>query len=133
MMYTRLGPEFGDWAGKLVIIRKALYGLIGSCVQFHHHLCAELVKIGFKPSKADPDLWMKDASDHYNYVAKCIDGILIMSKDPKVILDLLQKPKGPYKFKGAGSPEYYLGGGVKITYSGDSNEELSLSSKTYVK
>eukprot|EP00957_Ditylum_brightwellii_P021592 1627672-Ditylum_brightwellii.AAC.1 len=131
MMYTRLGPEFGDQSGKLAIIRKALYGLIGSCSQFHCHLCAELKKIGFKPSKADPDLWMRDASDHYKYVAKYIDDILIMSKDPNAILDLLQKPKGPYKFKGFESPEYYLGGDVKINYGGDSIAELSLSSKTY--
>eukprot|EP00957_Ditylum_brightwellii_P050170 3804222-Ditylum_brightwellii.AAC.1 len=47
MMYTRLGPEFGDWAGKLAIVRKALYGLLGSCAQFHRYLCAELEKIGF--------------------------------------------------------------------------------------
>eukprot|EP00957_Ditylum_brightwellii_P027356 2068103-Ditylum_brightwellii.AAC.1 len=40
---------------------------------------------------------------------------------------------GPYKFKGVGSPEYYLGGDVKINYSGYSITELCLSSKTYVK
>eukprot|EP00957_Ditylum_brightwellii_P079349 6032800-Ditylum_brightwellii.AAC.1 len=64
MMYTRLDPEFGDWAG-------------------------------FKPSKADPDLWMKDASDLYEYMAKYTDDILIMSKNPKAILDLLHEAKGP--------------------------------------
>eukprot|EP00957_Ditylum_brightwellii_P151041 11501291-Ditylum_brightwellii.AAC.1 len=69
MMYTRLGPEFGDWAGKLVIIRKAMYGLIGSCAQFHFHPCVELEKICFKPSQANLDLWIRDASDHYKYVA----------------------------------------------------------------
>eukprot|EP00957_Ditylum_brightwellii_P093340 7107562-Ditylum_brightwellii.AAC.1 len=76
---------------------------------------------------------MRDAGDHYEYVAKYIDNILIMSKDPNAILDLLQKRKGPYKLKGVRSPEYYLGGDVKIIYSGDSIAELSLSSKTYEK
>ena len=52
-MYTNLGPEYGDWAGKTAIIKKALYGLIGSCAQFHRHLCVELTKLGFVPSKAD--------------------------------------------------------------------------------
>eukprot|EP00957_Ditylum_brightwellii_P099915 7614195-Ditylum_brightwellii.AAC.1 len=132
MMHTRLGPEIGDWAGKLAMIRKLLYGLIGSGVQFHCHLCTELEKIGFKPSKGDPNLWMRDAGNHYEYVAKYIDGILIMSKESKAILDLLQKPKGPYDFKGVGSTEYYLGGDVKINYSRDSITELSFSSKTNV-
>ena len=132
-MYTTLGPEFGKWGGKRAIVRMALYGLIGSCAQFHHHLCGELHKIGFEPTKADPDLWMRQKDDHYQYIAKYIDNILIISKDPKSILDMLKKPKGPYDFKGIGSPEYYLGGDVKIVYEGDSIKELSLSSKTYVK
>eukprot|EP00957_Ditylum_brightwellii_P070849 5383919-Ditylum_brightwellii.AAC.1 len=46
-MYTKLGPEFEDWAGKLAIIQQALYGLVGSCAQFHRHLCGELGKLGF--------------------------------------------------------------------------------------
>eukprot|EP00957_Ditylum_brightwellii_P062936 4776315-Ditylum_brightwellii.AAC.1 len=49
------------------------------------------------------------------------------------ILNKLQKPTGPYKFKGAGSPEYYLGGDLKISYMGDSIKELQLSAKIYVK
>eukprot|EP00957_Ditylum_brightwellii_P106432 8119688-Ditylum_brightwellii.AAC.1 len=84
LMYTRLGLEFGDQAVMLAIVRKVLYGLIGSCTQFHCHHCIKLEKICFKPSKVDLDLWMRDAGDHYKYVAKYIDDILIMSKDPKV-------------------------------------------------
>jgi len=132
-MYTKLGPEFGDWAGKTALINKALYGLIGSCHQFHSHLCHVLHDIGFRPSKADPDLWMRDAGDHYEYVAKYIDDILIMSKDPISILNKMKKPSGPYHFKGVGCPEYYLGEDIKITYEGDSISELCLSSKTYIK
>eukprot|EP00957_Ditylum_brightwellii_P106359 8113822-Ditylum_brightwellii.AAC.1 len=60
-MYTCLGPEFGEWAGQQAIIKNALYGLIGSCAQFHWHLCVEFDRIGFKPSKADPDLWIRPA------------------------------------------------------------------------
>eukprot|EP00957_Ditylum_brightwellii_P055519 4207385-Ditylum_brightwellii.AAC.1 len=49
------------------------------------------------------------------------------------ILNKLQKPTGPYEFKGVGSPEYYLGGDLKISFMGDSINELQLSAKTYVK
>ena len=131
-MYTCLGPEFGDWGGKLALINKALYGLVGSCAQFHRHLCSELTKLGFYPSKADQDLWMRNAGDHYEYIAKYIDDLLIISKSPMDILEQLKKPNGPYEFKGIGSPKYYLGGDIKIIYQGDSIAELKLSAKTYV-
>lgn len=64
-MYTKLGPEFFNWSGKLVIVQKALYGLIGSCVQFHRHFCEELGNLGFLPSKTDQYLCICDARDHY--------------------------------------------------------------------
>ena len=127
------GPEFGDWSGKRAIIKKALYGLIGSCAQFHRHLCVELGKLGFVPSKADQDLWIREAGDHYEYVAKYIDDLLLISRDPMSILNQLKKPQGPYDFKGVGSPEYYLGGDIKIRYHGDKIEELKLTSETYIK
>ena len=40
------------------------------------------------------------------------------------ILNQMKKPKGPYNFKGAGSPEYYLGGDVRIEYCGNSIAKL---------
>eukprot|EP00957_Ditylum_brightwellii_P042446 3214313-Ditylum_brightwellii.AAC.1 len=132
-MYTCLGPEFGDWGDKLALINKALYGLVGSCTQFHRYRCAELDRLGFDPSKADQDLWMQDAGDHYKYVAKYIDDLLIISRSPMAILEQLKKPNCPYEFKGIGSPKYYLGGDIKITYEGNSIAEFKLSGKTYIK
>eukprot|EP00957_Ditylum_brightwellii_P189367 14413699-Ditylum_brightwellii.AAC.1 len=74
--------------------------LIGSYAQLHCQFCIEHGKIGFKPSKANPDLWMRDAGDHYKYIDKYIDNILIILKDLNTILDLLEKPKGPYESQG---------------------------------
>ena len=54
MIYTKLGPEFGYWASLTAIVKKVLYRLIGSCARFHKHLCKELFRIGFKPSKSYP-------------------------------------------------------------------------------
>jgi Reverse transcriptase (RNA-dependent DNA polymerase) len=52
-------PEFGhDFAGKWLIIDKALYGLKSSSARFHEHLSVKLRKLEFLPSKADPDLWI---------------------------------------------------------------------------
>ena len=57
---------------------------------------------------------MRDAGDHYKYIANFIDNILIISKDPTSILNQMRKPKGPNNLKDVDSPEYYLGGDVKI-------------------
>ena len=73
---------------------------------------------------------MRDARDHYKYIAKYIDNFLIISKDLMSILNQMKKPKGPYDFKGIGSPEYYLCRDVRIEYCDDSIVELLLSSKT---
>ena len=49
------------------------------------------------------------------------------------ILDKLKEPQGPYKLKGVGSPEYYLGGDVKIKYVGDVIDYLETNARTYIK
>ena len=134
LKYTVLGPELGpQWAGKRVKIDKALYGLIGSCSSFHSHLCKQLYKIGFRPSKADSDLWIREQDDHYEFVGKYSDDLLVMYKDPIGILKQLQKPIGPYSMKGIGTPEYYLGGDLHIECEGDIISKMSTNAKTYVK
>src|SRR5687767_3794172 len=60
------GPEFGDeLQGKILIIDKALYRLKSSSARFHEHLSATLISMGYKSSKADYDLWMKQLGSHY--------------------------------------------------------------------
>ena len=60
-VYTKGVPGFGPLEGKTLIIDKALYGLRGASAAFHEHLSYTLAnELGFKPSYADPDLWIKD-------------------------------------------------------------------------
>ena len=70
----------------------------------------ELFKLGFKPSWADANIWIREMKDHYEYIGVYIDDLIVCSKDPLSILDKLKEPQGPYKLKGVGSPKYYLGG-----------------------
>src|SRR5207253_9041451 len=67
-VYIVAGPEFGPALfGRKLIIVKVLYGLNSSSARFHEHLSSTLIKMGYKPSKADYDLWIKDMGDHYEY------------------------------------------------------------------
>ena len=60
-IWFRAGPELGSEEGTIMIIKKALYGLKSSGAAFRAHLAETLYDIGFKPSKADPDFWMRQA------------------------------------------------------------------------
>ena len=41
--------------------------------------------MGFFPSKADHDLWMKDYGDHYNYMVVYVGDLMFASKDPSTV------------------------------------------------
>jgi ribonucleotide reductase alpha subunit len=92
-----------------MIIDKSLYGLKTSSARFHEHLSEKLKLMGYKPSKAYPDLWYKRMTDHYEYIARYVDDVISFSKDPLSIMEELKKT---YVMKAIGTPEYYLGGNV---------------------
>ena len=90
--YIRAGSEFGpELLGLLLLIIKALYGLKSSAARFHEHLSVALRKLGFKASKADPDFWIRDKGDHYDYIARYVDDIIEFSKDPMEVMTELRK------------------------------------------
>ena len=64
-VYVKAGWEFGAGiAGQPLIINKGLYGLWSSSTCFHEHLSHKLQSIKYLPSKANPDLWIKDCGTH---------------------------------------------------------------------
>ena len=130
-VYVKAGREFGAGiAGQPLIIDKGLYGLQSSSTHFHEHLSCKLQSIKYLPSKADPDLWIKDCGTHYKYITRYVDDVLAFGKDPmSTILELCKD----YILKGIGQPEYYLGGDIiKLNLTWHSlGIQYSLSAKTY--
>ena len=80
------GPEFKELEGHILIIYKALYGLKSSGARWHDVLFDVLTDMGFSPSKADPDIWMRKApgEDCYEYIAVYVDDLAIFSTDPGI-------------------------------------------------
>jgi hypothetical protein len=63
--YITAGPEFGETLNsKKLIIDKSLYELKTSAARFHEHLSESLLRLAFKKTKHDLDLWMVDKSSH---------------------------------------------------------------------
>ena len=128
-VYTTAGPEFGSTQGRFMIIVKALYGLRSSGAMWHQHLAESLRALGFRPCEADPDLWMREMQDHYEYIAVIVDDLLIFSRCPQDIIDFLTKAEG-YELKGVGIPEYFSGADIEYD---ESKGCWIYSAKTYVK
>src|SRR5687767_14083641 len=109
-VYVIAGLEFGDeLKGKTLIIHKALYGLKSSSARFHKHLSATLLSMGYKPSKADYDLRMKHVGNHYEYIARYVDNVIVFSKDSMSVIEEL---KIIYVMKDTGKPQYHLEGDI---------------------
>ena len=82
---------------------QSLYGLQTSGNVWHVKFADNLRSIGFKPSKADPDLWMKFNEDdkQYEMIAVFVDDILVCSKKPERIIEPLKEVL-KYELKGVG-------------------------------
>ncbi len=123
------GPEFGPLAGHTLIIKKALYGLRSSGARFHEKCADTLRDLGFEPTYADPDVWIRDAGDVYEYVATWVDDLLVAMKNPKEFMDALQAEPYKYKLKGVEEPKYHLGG----DFFRDSDGTLCYGAQTYIR
>ena len=123
------GPEFGpEWEGHTCIIRKALYGLKSSGKCWHDRLHDVLTDMGFFPSRAEEDIWMRDAGDHYEYIAVYVDDLLIASKDPQSIIKSLTDKPNNFKLKGTGPVTYHLG----CDFFRDDDGTLCMAPKKYI-
>jgi Reverse transcriptase (RNA-dependent DNA polymerase) len=59
-LYCYAGKEFRmDLEGKMLIIRRALYGLKSSSAVYRAHFAQTLIEMGYTTCKADPDIWLR--------------------------------------------------------------------------
>ena len=123
------GPEFKELQGHLLIMVKALYGTRSGGARWHDRLFNILQEMKFKPSKADPDVWMRPepGGTCYEYIAVYVDDLAIAAKDSQAFCNELKK-KYNLKLKGVGPLEYHLG----CTYKKDPDGTLAADPRRYV-
>ena len=123
------GPEFKELQGHLLIMIKALYRTRSGGARWHDRLFDILQELKFKPSKADPDVWMRPepGGTCYEYIAVYVDDLAIAAKDPQAFCNELKK-RYNLKLKGVGPHEYHLG----CTYKKDPDGTLAADHRRYV-
>ena len=119
-VWTILGPEFGQDAGKTAVIVRALYGLKSAGAAFRVHLASCMRELGYTSCKADPDLWIKpetrpdDNVRYYSYILCYVDDILCIHHDAMTVLGRINKYL-PLKSESVGDPDMYLGAKLRWT------------------
>ena len=112
-IWTIGGPEFGSEAGTAFLVKKALYGLKSAGAAFRSLLADTLMDMGYRPTKADPDVWLRPATkpngfEYFEMVLCYVDDILSISHDPHTTLHALTST---FKLKDdkIEEPQIYLG------------------------
>ena len=126
-VYIIAGPEFGELEGHLLIIVKALYGLRTSGARWHDRLSDCLRDMGFKPCKAEPDIWMRKKDNLWEYIGVYVDDLALAMKDAKSFIDQM-KECFKFCFKGVGPIAYHLG----MDFFQDEDDTLCLAPKKYL-
>ena len=113
----------------LLEVKKALHSLPTSVNRWHAHLSQTLRDVGFKPTRFDPDVWIRRRDGGYDYIGTRTDDILVVAKHPARVLEKLQKTYMINKF---GPPLHHLGCDYEQVKKGY-NVKWIMSSFTYIK
>ena len=134
-IWTIAGLEFGSEAGFKMLVVRALYGLKTSGAAFRSFLGETLYDMGYNPSPADPDVWMKPGLKdggftYWQYILCYVDDVLCINHDPKRTLKQIQA-KFKLKDDKMEEPELYLGAELSKMDNEHGDECWAMSSDKY--
>ena len=123
------GAEFEERHGFIHIFNKALYGLKSSGKRWAEKFYDIIKDMGFRLSKADPCVWMRENKilNCFEYLAINVDDLCIAAQDPGQIIQCL-KEDFKLKVKGDGPLSRHLG----ADYTRDKDNTLVCQPKKYI-
>jgi hypothetical protein len=131
------GPEFGSEAGKNMLVKKALYGLKSSGAAFRAFLAETLDAMGYKPSYADPDVWLRpavkpDGFEYYEYILCYVDDVRCILHNSMKSMKRIQED---FKLKDnkIAEPDVYLGASLAKMTLENGKTCWMMSPELYVK
>ena len=132
---TVAGAEFGSEKGAVMIISRALYSLKSSGAAWRPTLAQTMEFLGYKPTQADPDVWIKratrgDGTPYYKMILIYVDDVLHLAENPKE--DMAELSKLCRLKDGTGEPDRYLGGNIERVQTQDGSVAWSLSCHDYL-
>ena len=136
-VYTKCGPEFGEYEGRWAIIVRALYGLGSSAHSWRKAISSVIESLGYRMCRADNDVWMRPGvnaagEEVWEYVLVYSDDLLVIGLDPKTTVDQIDQV---YKLKDGSvkEPDQYLGADVGKMDLANGTTAWYMSSDSYCK
>ncbi len=115
--------------GQVMKLHRCIYGLKQASRRFFEKLQGILHKEGYRPSRSDPCLYIKNTSQEFTIITVVVDDLLIASDsdiNAKKVIDTLRT--AGLKAKDLGFPEYIIG--MHIEQDKDGN--ITLNQKLYI-
>ena len=133
------GADLGlEFFGKVALITRALYDGKVSRRDFWHHLRDCMDHLGFTACQAEPDVWMRaatnpDGEEYFEYVLLYVDNCLVISHKPEAILR--EEIGKHFKLKEdlIGPPSQYLGGKLRQVTIANIQKCSAFGSTQYVR
>ncbi|CAI7816161.1 unnamed protein product [Closterium sp. NIES-53] len=103
-------PEgFDDGSGRVLKLKKVLYGLKQAFRHWYLKLREVLEEIGFTPSSVDHSLFMLGEGEQMSFMVVYVDDILIFSPSSDLVKEVMLKLQDKFKCKALGDVSFYLG------------------------
>ena len=87
--------------------------------------------MGFAPSRADSDLWIKKMGDGFAHIGTCVDGIIVAAKDPQEHIAKTEQECAPRNIEV--DPSCHLGSRLKRRPDGKSQMNMEEHIKERIK
>ena len=123
----RWRSETGAKSNCVCLLKKSLYGLRQSGLQWYKKLLGKLKKLNFGPLTQDSCLFMSRKNEKIMLIAVYVDDMLIATNDDAWLRDVKNKLSNEFEMKDLGKVNQCFG----IELSRGKNHSVSLSQKAY--
>lgn len=121
-------PE-GVGKGQVLKLKKAVYGLKQASRAWYHRVEDCLLKFGYKKSKIEPCLFVKNVNGLRTYIALYVDDFFVFSNSEEETRNLISELSSHFKLKDLGQVKQCLGMNVCIDKE---NGVITLDQESYV-
>lgn len=116
--------------GKVLRLKKSLYGLKQSGREWNAKLDAVLRKLHFVPCASEPCVYTRNEEDNFNIIAVYVDDLLIASSCKKDLIDMKKSIAKELRVVDSGQLNHFLG--IEVEREGET-EAISIGHKKYIK